>query len=989
MKTLHLLSHTHWDREWYLTFQQFRLKLVHLIDGLLDLLESDPDFKYFMLDGQTIVLDDYLHMRPENEALLRQHVQAGRILIGPWHILPDMFLVSPEAHIRNLLQGERTARKFGPKMMVGYIPDPFGHPGQIPQILRGFGIETAALWRGVGDQPAEFWWQAPDGSRVMLAFLRDSYSNGANLAAHDPGQFCQQLEQARNSLAAHSIADDLLILFGTDHMEPPPQTSAAIAYANAHMENTRVVHSTFPAYLAAIRPSLEKSSLPVVVGELRACSRSPLLPGVLSTRMWIKQRNRACETLLEKWAEPFSTFASLVIDRLPGQSNPQPSPLHLLVPSRLRNPAGIVRQAWRLLMENHPHDSICGCSIDQVHAEMKTRFDQVEQIGEEITRQSLATLAEQIDTRNQAAYTAIVVFNASTVPQSGLVEVEINLPPSIENFEIVDNDGRILAHQASGSEPRELINMILDRAGLQDGLAVVHEGWIAGMAVQAIRFERRENQATIHMLLSEHSAPNQQAWETGLAAGQALLADPAIESFHVLAHSMPASRVAFVAGPVPAHGWQTYWARPVSDPSPGQAPRRLPVLLQPLIPLAIRMSRSRLGESILTRLNASPESRPPFCIENEFFSVEADSVDGTLTVTDKRNGAIYRGLHRFVDGGDAGDEYNYSPPARDTVIAAQAATLRVIRQKAAARLEISYHLEIPAGLAPDRASRSAQKVQIPITSRIHLAAGIPRIEIQSTIDNLGEDHRLRVHFPAPSSADWADYDGHFEVVRRALDLPHAEHDWTEAPRPEAPQRAFVDVSDGRAGLMIANRGLPEVEVLRNAEGCTEIALTVLRCVGWLSRDDLATRKGHAGPGKATPGAQMIGPWRFDYAIIPHAGNWPQALEQAYVFETPLRAIATGTTAGELPGTGAVLSHAPDKFVISAIKSCETGQGWLVRGYNITGEAIQVRLRPATRFGRAERVNLAETCLGEIEIAGDGSIAFPVAGHEIVSVVFYP
>jgi len=156
MQTLHVISHTHWDREWYQTFQQFRLKLVHLIDKLLEILAEDPEFKYFMLDGQTIVLDDYLHLRPEMEPTLRQHIQSGRILIGPWHILPDMFLVSPEAHIRNLLEGDRTTRKFGPKMPIGYIPDPFGPPGQVPQILKGFGIEAAALWRGLSDESG-FW----------------------------------------------------------------------------------------------------------------------------------------------------------------------------------------------------------------------------------------------------------------------------------------------------------------------------------------------------------------------------------------------------------------------------------------------------------------------------------------------------------------------------------------------------------------------------------------------------------------------------------------------------------------------------------------------------------------------------------------------------------------------------------------------------------------------------------------------------------------
>jgi alpha-mannosidase len=199
MRSIHIVSHTHWDREWYRPFQDFRLKLVHLIDGLLELLDNDPQFKYFMLDGQTIVLDDYLAIRPEKEPILRKHIQKGRILIGPWHILPDMFLVGPESHIRNLLQGDRTTRKFGPKMMVGYIPDPFGHPGQVPQILRGFGIETACLWRGLDDQPAEFWWRSPDGSQVIMAYLRDSYSNGASLPANNPPVFIETLNIAVDS----------------------------------------------------------------------------------------------------------------------------------------------------------------------------------------------------------------------------------------------------------------------------------------------------------------------------------------------------------------------------------------------------------------------------------------------------------------------------------------------------------------------------------------------------------------------------------------------------------------------------------------------------------------------------------------------------------------------------------------------------------------------------------------------------------------------
>ncbi len=311
MRNIHVVSHTHWDREWYRPFQSFRLKLVHLIDGLLDLLEKDPHFKYFMLDGQTIVLDDYLAMRPEKEAILRKHIQRGRILIGPWHILPDMFLVGPEAHIRNLLEGNRTAGRFGPKMMVGYIPDPFGHPGQVPQILNGFGIHTACLWRGLDDEPAEFWWQSPDGSRVLMAYLRDSYANGAALPADDPPAFADALDVAADSLAGHSSVTDLLIMYGNDHMEPPPNTSVAIAYADRTLPDTHVIHSTLPKFIAAIQADIkaQKLALPTVEGELRACKRMHLLPGVLSTRMWIKQRNHASENLLTRWARALHNLA--------------------------------------------------------------------------------------------------------------------------------------------------------------------------------------------------------------------------------------------------------------------------------------------------------------------------------------------------------------------------------------------------------------------------------------------------------------------------------------------------------------------------------------------------------------------------------------------------------------------------------------------------------------------------------------------------------
>ena len=368
MATIHIVPHTHWDREWYLPFQRFRLKLVHLIDSLLDLLAADPQYAFFTLDGQTILLEDYLEIRPEREAQIREFVQSGRLLIGPWYILPDEFLVSPEATIRNFLQGERDARRFGGKMKVGYIPDPFGHIGQMPQILNGFGIQAACVQRGLDEEPCEIWWQAPDGSRVLMAYLRDGYGNAWNLPADDPPAFLKMASTRAADLKPHSNVNQILLMFGTDHTEPNPATSAAIRYSNQNAGDDSFLQSTLPAYLQAVRHEIEARNftLPVIQGELRSSRRHHLLPGVLSTRVWIKQRNHACETLLERWAEPFSLFASQAVPGVDPYSN------------RLNHPAAILRQAWKLLMKCHPHDSICGCSIDEVHAEMRPRFDQVE-----------------------------------------------------------------------------------------------------------------------------------------------------------------------------------------------------------------------------------------------------------------------------------------------------------------------------------------------------------------------------------------------------------------------------------------------------------------------------------------------------------------------------------------------------------------------------------------------------------------------------------
>src|SRR5712691_2461722 len=231
-----LVPHTHWDREWYQTFQQFRVRLVKTVDHLLDILDHDDSFTHFLLDGQTIVLDDYLEVRPEQEARLKHYTQTGRIQVGPWYVQPDEFLVSGESLIRNLQIGFRRAAEFGNLMRVGYVPDCFGHIAQLPQILCGFGIESAVFWRGVGSdvQHSEFSWAAPNGSSILVIHLADpmGYSNARTMPLN-PEEFVNRVELLSSNLLSKATTNTLLFMNGSDHLEPQDGLPAVIAAANS------------------------------------------------------------------------------------------------------------------------------------------------------------------------------------------------------------------------------------------------------------------------------------------------------------------------------------------------------------------------------------------------------------------------------------------------------------------------------------------------------------------------------------------------------------------------------------------------------------------------------------------------------------------------------------------------------------------------------------------------------------------------------------
>ncbi len=301
---VHIVPHTHWDREWYSPFQTFRLRLVDLLDELLPALEADPGYAHFLLDGQMAVVDDYLAIRPEAEAALARLAASGRVAMGPWYALPDEFLVSGETLIRNLQRGLQAATRFGGAMEVGYLPDMFGHVAQMPQLLRQFGFEHTVVWRGVPQamDRTGFWWRSPDGSEVRAEYLPQGYGNGARVP-EDAKALLRRIDEFTEE-QGERLVGAVLWMNGTDHLPPQPWLGRVVAEANALQDDVELRICSLAEHLAAA----PTDDLPVWEGELRSGARANLLMGVTSNRTDVRVAAARAERALEQLAEPLNAM---------------------------------------------------------------------------------------------------------------------------------------------------------------------------------------------------------------------------------------------------------------------------------------------------------------------------------------------------------------------------------------------------------------------------------------------------------------------------------------------------------------------------------------------------------------------------------------------------------------------------------------------------------------------------------------------------------
>jgi len=463
----HYVLSTHWDREWYQSFQNYRYQLVRLLDRVLAALEDGRLRGPFQTDGQAILLEDYLEIRPERRSQMAQLAQAGQLIIGPWYVLPDEFLVSGEALIRNLRLGRQIARSFGVEpSAAGFVCDLFGHNSQMPQIFAGFGIHGGFLWRGLNHlQTRHVRWRGADGTElVAYRFPGGGYCDYTFQVRHartptlqtTPASVHADLDTYLRFEAEHTEVDPILLFDGGDHEEWDEAVYAAmLTYAEGAAGDFEVVHTSLDAYLAEVLPQAARIGT-VVCGELRESGvgyddEQWVIPGVLSSRVWIKQANAECQSLLCQWAEPFSAWASLALGA--------------------EVPHGFLDVAWRWLLQNHPHDSICGCSIDIVHEDMKYRFSQVRQIADRLTVEATRAMAAGISGEIGDDEVRVVLFNPQTQPLDETAEVTLQIPvhwPSFNEFFGYEPKPAFRIFDAAGAEiPYQRLRQTTNRRKLR------------------------------------------------------------------------------------------------------------------------------------------------------------------------------------------------------------------------------------------------------------------------------------------------------------------------------------------------------------------------------------------------------------------------------------------------------------------------------------------------------------------------------------------
>ena len=918
--TVWLVPHTHWDREWYEPFQRFRLRLVDLMDDVVDRALAEPEFR-FTMDGQMAAVDDYLEVRPERTEAIRRLVAHGQLAIGPWRVLMDEFLCSGETMIRNLEIGLADAARLGPSMPVGYLPDMFGHCAQMPQLLLGVGIERACVWRGVpaGVKRSEFAWRSPDGSTIRTEYLANSYGNAADLFADTEGTAGRLLARIRTQSQWYA-AGGFLAMYGTDHAAPLPGLLDQVAALNAS-DGPEVRVATLTEYLDAIPAPVDS---PVVPGELRSHARANILPGVLSVRWPLKEAMAVSERLLARYAEP---LAALVLREVP---------------------QGYLDLAWRRVVDASCHDSVTGCGVDETALQVQARLEEAGHLAQAVRDRALDLLAQA------SPAGSVVVVNPLPTPRDDLIELTLPVPSQWPAVELVSSTGQVVTTQELSRPEPVLARETVASADLQRLIHRIHDRELFGLQLTGVDIDADERRVTF--ALAEAGDPGFDSVATGDRLAQAAARHTPQAPWEVVTRAAP-TRTLAAKVPVPALGWASFQVRP------GQAVAEPSNAASPLVP----------GGSVLPILCADRT------LDNGLIRVEVHD-DGTFSVRGA-DGSFATGLGRIVDGGDCGDTYNYGPPGVDALVTTP---LSVTVESGGSRGPVLGRLTVTRGYAlpatSDHGGRSAEVVATPVVLHLEVRVDEPFVRVAVSWENRTRDHRLRLHLPTPRTASGSHAQGQLAVVSRSR---HPESGPVgEYPLATFPAERFIDA--GGLGAILTRT--TEYEITDGPDG-TEIALTLLRAVGWLSRNVHPHRNEPAGPQLPTPAAHVIGPGSLNLAVLPHDGSWAQAGLGRWAESMLHPVVVLRGGASEGSETDSVEGLTIDGKEVDLLSLRRREDGWLqVRVVNSCDEPDTLRLSSAVRpVLAAVRCDLLGRHGEVLDVIDEGAVLVPVRPWEIATI----
>jgi len=888
-KTGHIVSHTHWDREWRYPIWKTRLYLVEFVDELVKLL-SDGTYPGFLLDGQVIPILDYIETRPEMKETVCSLIREGKLQVGPWYTLPDQYPIDGECLVRNLLKGIRESKKLGRVFDVGYTSFGWGQTGQLPQIYRGFGIDTVMVGKKVSKERApqsEFVWKSPDGSEVVttrfgnwgrqnfyfkihlralygIDYESDDWKYNPSIGTLYHFADSEEVEQDHfflekqqkpvlDALSQEMIDDvwstmdesvlesDRLMMNGCDYSAAQESMPEILDRLNELDSEGRLWrHETIDEYLEVFREKISKKDLKVVEGELRDGPVAGLTGNALATRLYLKQVNKKAQNRLIRRAEPLAAYSLML------GADPQYS---------------FLDTAWDYMLKAHPHDSINGVMQDKSVKDVEYRLAQATELSDVVSHTSIRNILKNMDLSSYPdEQILMVVFNPLPYGRREVLEAWVTIPRST-NMKHFDVDAHGL--------------MVLDGDGKPVGTQ-----WMG-----------KDN------------------------------VDYCVAEIHtrVFPHPTERHRIFFDTGDIPAGGYKVFQVKDA------EGYRKVAETWQ---------DSQAHTSNILKSHNL---------LENEFLKVRMNP-NGTYSILDKETGRMFDNLNFYEDRGELGNYWINERPRKDRCINSLGCHATIWSEDSGplqATLVAEIDLAVPVKGDKLRGERSSEVAPLNIKTFLTLKKGERKLNVAIELQNNHRDHYLKAMFPTGiGDAEEVCSGGHFNVDSRSIrpQGPTTGSVWPDMAT--QPQNAFIDISDTKVGLAFINDSFTEYEAFED-DGHT-IALSLLRCVeNWICT---GIRAGSYFPSQE--GGQSLGLHRYAFSIVPHTGTWSDAnipLE-ADKFNSPCLPVQVSgnkTPDSRLSGDRASFFEISNPQVrFSAIKKAADSDSFIVRIYNPTAKIQQ-------------------------------------------------